>query len=262
MRTPSKTLPNVGAVYRITNTENGAIYIGLTRQKRLCDRWAQHLQSAEKLRSTNKLANAIRKYGRGAFVMEHIASPLRTEWLGELESLLIQQHQSTQRNAGYNLSLGGESHKLRRLSEEGKANLRIARNKPEAKARNSKAQKLLTQSDEWRAHQARMVDAARRAKDKLSESRKAYASSEQGRAQVVDAARKGAQANKLASGKALWADGVLYASVADAAAAHLIERAAVRWRVKSQRFDGWRWADDDKNNPAANDGAAGELLRA
>lgn len=234
----SKKLSKVGVVYRITNLVNGRRYIGLTRQLRLCERWSQHCQAADSGK-TGLLANAIRKHGRDAFLMEPVASPINAESLGALEALLIEQESAHYTRGGYNLTLGGEREYSRRLSKAGRQSLIIASRNPLVRQSISAGQIARTQKDGWAEHHALMVDRARQAKDKLSESRKAYASTLFGAAQIREASLLGNQASREKFSKPVYVDGVMYPSVRAAAEAHNIERGAVRYRIKSPGFPGW-----------------------
>lgn len=89
--------------YRITCIPTGRVYVGITSQG-LRRRWNQHLSASKK--GSTKLSRAIRKYGKGAFVMEQIASSWSYEHLLEFESLLISQWDSA--GNGLNCTLGGE----------------------------------------------------------------------------------------------------------------------------------------------------------
>jgi group I intron endonuclease len=229
--------PKFGSVYMITCEVNGKRYIGLTRSY-VSNRWHQHKVGARQGK-TGALYAAMRKHGEEAFRIDHIASALAPHYLGELERLLIAQHGTF--GNGYNLSEGGERDFCKRISQEGIERIREARNKPEALAENRRRNVARMATPEGKAHQARMVDAARAASAKLSEARRKYAGTKKGAAQLAAAAAAGARRKAELSSKALIAGGRRFVSVREAAEAFGIERAAVRWRIKSARFD-WSWA--------------------
>src|SRR5882762_7150803 len=89
--------------YAIRRRESGKTYIGITT-KPLRHRWAKLLEAASGGRST-RIADAIRKHGPSAFIVEHIASANGLEDLSALEILLIAQEDSYRR--GYNATTGG-----------------------------------------------------------------------------------------------------------------------------------------------------------
>lgn len=98
----------MGYIYKITNTENGKIYIGQTR-KSVQKRWTHHVTCAKN--TSNKdynipFHNAIRKYGRDAFRVDTIEE-CDNSLLNDREIHWIAQLKSHDREKGYNLSLGG-----------------------------------------------------------------------------------------------------------------------------------------------------------
>jgi group I intron endonuclease len=93
-------------IYKLTNTVNGKIYIGLTTQS-LSDRMCGHRRAARK-GSPQLIARAIRKYGFEAFTVEEIATASSLEELRFLEVFYIAESRSAERSRGYNRSLGGE----------------------------------------------------------------------------------------------------------------------------------------------------------
>jgi len=97
--------------------QNELKYIGLTKHRLLCIRWAQHVHAARSGKQT-PISHAIRKYGVDEFRIEPLYSPLSKEAMYDGEKLLIAQH-DTIRN-GYNCSPGGESgeHRNRRVGAE------------------------------------------------------------------------------------------------------------------------------------------------
>jgi group I intron endonuclease len=95
-------------IYKITNTVNGKIYIGQTRNS-IQTRWLQHV--AESKRSTSALASAIKKYGRDSFKIEELETCTSLEELNTLEKTLIREYESLSPK-GYNLREGGDQPRL------------------------------------------------------------------------------------------------------------------------------------------------------
>ena len=109
-------------VYRITNSINGKIYIGITTNT-LAVRRRGHKASSKSSRYKNiHLYNSIRKYGFDNFIFEEIACCKTLEDLNQTEIDLIKFYNSTNPEAGYNLSSGGfvnmPTEKSRKLSSE------------------------------------------------------------------------------------------------------------------------------------------------
>ena len=228
-----------GSVYKITNSVNGKVYIGLTTSY-VSDRWYQHKRAVSQ-GCNSALYSAIRKYGIDKFSIETIAAPIDVRHLPELETLLIKQYGSYGL-AGYNMSYGGENGIGRTLTESGKASIKAARNTPDALAGNSIRNKLRMSTVSGKAHQTRMVEAARNAKDNQIAGRKAYAATDAGKAQLLESARKGAARKAELSGKKVAVGSIVFKSVKEAADDHGIERGAVRYRIKSDNFHEWQWA--------------------
>lgn len=95
-----------GVIYLVTNTVTGKVYIGQTTRS-IEQRWGQHCYYAD----SRRLGPSIRKHGKDAFVVEKIAEARSKQELDDLEIFHIQRLDSTNRNVGYNLALGGGSGK-------------------------------------------------------------------------------------------------------------------------------------------------------
>lgn len=91
-------------VYKITNTINTKVYIGITDN--LEQRWQQHKKDA-KSKLSRPLYRAMKKYGIDNFTITPICSTLTREDLGTVEQQLIAEHNTMTPN-GYNLTSGGE----------------------------------------------------------------------------------------------------------------------------------------------------------
>lgn len=231
-------LPIYGSIYRITSLSNKKVYIGLTRDY-VSNRWYQHKQAAI-LNKSSALYQAIRKHGAENFICEQIACAIDANSLSDLETILIRQYEAYGQN-GYNMSLGGESGFKRSYTEEGLARIRARSVRPDVVANNSNRNKKRMQTCEGKRHQARMVEAAKLSRDKLSKARKKYANTEDGRKQIIEASKMGAAKRAESSGKPVNVGGLIFRSVQEVANEFKIERAAVRYRIKSARFNDWRW---------------------
>lgn len=91
--------------YLVTCVISDKQYIGITT-KGVKHRWQEHLDVSGR-GASGLLHKAIRKYGREAFLVCHIASSEDRKSLGQLECQLILQY-GTLVPSGYNLTLGGE----------------------------------------------------------------------------------------------------------------------------------------------------------
>lgn len=91
-----------GVIYKITNSQNGMIYIGQTKMQ-VRDRWRLH---CSKNSTCSLLHKAIEEYGKEAFKIEVIDSGESREELNQKEKYWIEKEQSISPN-GYNLDKGG-----------------------------------------------------------------------------------------------------------------------------------------------------------
>jgi group I intron endonuclease len=87
-------------IYRLTNTTNGKIYVGLTT-KSLKRRWSSHCSAARRGVET-LLYRAIRKYGESAFTRDVIEETTK-QTIHERE-----QHWISVLRPAYNMTKGGE----------------------------------------------------------------------------------------------------------------------------------------------------------
>lgn len=102
-------------IYSITNTANGKVYIGQTRQG-LARRKGEHIHRFNLGERDHKLYRAMRKYGIDKFRFEVVKYASKVEDLDELEMRFIAEFNSFQR--GYNMTCGGDS-----ISDETRAKL-------------------------------------------------------------------------------------------------------------------------------------------
>jgi hypothetical protein len=103
---------NKGIIYCATSP-NGKKYIGLST-KTLDQRKSQHLSTLLKERRNIYFYNALRKHGFDNFrwiLLDEISSESKNDLVGELkilESLYISKYNTSNKNFGYNLTLGGD----------------------------------------------------------------------------------------------------------------------------------------------------------
>ena len=98
----------MGYIYKVTNKANGKVYIGKTTIE-VQQRWNAHISNSfnQKSKERNfKFHNAIRKYGRDAFVVETIDDVEGDEETALREQYWIEFYDSIR--TGYNTTLGGE----------------------------------------------------------------------------------------------------------------------------------------------------------
>lgn len=108
-------------VYCHTNKSNNKKYFGITKQ-RPKDRW----DSGHGYRSNRYFWSAIKKYGWDNFEHEIIAENLTEQEAKDMEIQLISDHNTTNREIGYNITLGGESGNGIILSQEARQKISIA----------------------------------------------------------------------------------------------------------------------------------------
>jgi len=111
-------------VYKLTNKQNGKIYIGITNQG-VATRWCKHCSDARS-NSPFPLHNAIRKYGKENFQIEiiEVIKNKDYDYLKERECFWIKEFDSYNRKLGYNLTLGGDGTFGRFHSEKTKEKIR------------------------------------------------------------------------------------------------------------------------------------------
>lgn len=91
-------------IYKITNTVNGMMYIGKTKQS-LQARWRQHCYQSNTKYMCFKLQTAIKEYGADRFRIEQIDSAETNQEANEKEVYWIQHFKAIEN--GYNFSRGG-----------------------------------------------------------------------------------------------------------------------------------------------------------
>lgn len=92
-------------IYKITNHINSKIYIGKTIN--IEKRWYKHKYLAEKSKINRHLYNSMRKHGINNFLISVIEECL-DDIANEREKYWIKTLNSTDRNIGYNSTIGGD----------------------------------------------------------------------------------------------------------------------------------------------------------
>lgn len=114
-------------IYKLTNTLNNKIYIGLTTET-ISERCRKRIAEAKYRNSRNSyILNAIRKHGSAIFKVEQIDTASSLEELQQKEIYYIQLYNSTDRKIGYNLTKGGEGSLGLKMSDETKEKIRQKR---------------------------------------------------------------------------------------------------------------------------------------
>ena len=96
----------MGIIYKVTNQENGKIYIGQTIQT-LNERKNKHYYKARQEEYTTHFINALRKYPEEVFIWEIIDEAETQEALDEKEKYWIAYYNSVEE--GYNTKDGGQA---------------------------------------------------------------------------------------------------------------------------------------------------------
>jgi len=97
-------------IYKITNLINGKIYIGQSVNPQ--GRWCRHKSDAKLGKNKKHFANAIRKYGVYNFIFEIIVQAKSLEDIDQAEIDCIKQYKASDKNYGYNISLGGNGKRI------------------------------------------------------------------------------------------------------------------------------------------------------
>lgn len=119
-----------GVIYKITNTVNGKVYIGQTKEyygeKKVGieGRFKNHIKDASYNRKYGcvRLCNAIRKHGSDKFIIEKIVN-CKIDERDDLEIKYIAQYKSVDPEFGYNISKGGKGRSVVEVSEEARLNI-------------------------------------------------------------------------------------------------------------------------------------------
>lgn len=99
----------MGFIYKITNKENGKIYIGQTTRN-VQIRWKEHIRRSRQLNTIHSyypLYRAMRLHGIDSFSIETIEE-CDNALLNAQEEFWISYYKSYDRNIGYNMTMGGD----------------------------------------------------------------------------------------------------------------------------------------------------------
>lgn len=98
----------MGCVYKLTNLQNGLLYIGLTT-KTLDERWRDHLKNS-KHGCEHLISIALREFGEAAFTRDVLVECDDVEQLRELEREFIKKFDTNVScgGVGYNSTAGGQ----------------------------------------------------------------------------------------------------------------------------------------------------------
>ena len=94
-------------LYTITDTLNSKVYVGQTVRPQ--KRWSQHKTYAKRNKPVQYIHRAMAKYGVDNFVFEIIVTCKSVDDANELETALIKQYDSRNKERGYNIAPGGET---------------------------------------------------------------------------------------------------------------------------------------------------------
>jgi len=147
-------------VYKITNLENGKVYIGKTK-RRIDERFKTHCRNARR-KSNMPICKAIRKYGSEKFRIECLGYCLSNKTANMVEQELIQYWKK--RSKSYNATVGGDGisgyrftkEQRRRLSESmigrkmtwsKKIHLTIQKSRDEWKRKISEGMQKMTEEE-------------------------------------------------------------------------------------------------------------------
>jgi group I intron endonuclease len=92
-------------LYIIRNVLNNKVYVGQTTN--LKRRWQAHRSYSKQKIPTQYIHRAMNKYGIDNFIQEHVASCRTQEDADVIETFLINQYDSRNKENGYNLAPGG-----------------------------------------------------------------------------------------------------------------------------------------------------------
>jgi hypothetical protein len=126
-------------IYKITNSENGKIYVGKTKKwygvKKfgIEGRFKKHVYDSENNKKgigCPMLGNAIKKYGKEKFKIEQLEE-IDAEHVDEKEEYYIKLYDSTHKDIGYNIALGGKGRKVVHVDEHIREKISKAQTKSE-----------------------------------------------------------------------------------------------------------------------------------
>lgn len=167
---------------------NGKKYYGITGQKYVKQRWKR----GKAYKSNQYFTNAIEKYGWDN--IEHIViyDDLTESEAKELEQCYIQWYDTTNRNYGYNITLGGESASGYTHTEEARKKISEA---GKGRQMSEEARQKISESRLGEKHHNFGKHVSEETRKKMSEAHKGRIASEETR-QKLSKARKGLMAGE------------------------------------------------------------------
>ena len=164
-------------IYKITDTLNNKIYIGQTGKPDY--RWYQHRSYAKGDKPQQYIHRAMAKYGIDNFTFDIIATCQSQENVDEVESILIQQYNSQDKQFGYNIKSGGNNAPH---AEETKEKQRQATIKQIAEKGHPAAGRIVSQETRDLIRKIRLenpVEYTEEVRQRMSESHKGVKQSEE-----------------------------------------------------------------------------------
>ena len=159
-------------VYKHTNLTNGKVYIGITK-----NRPEQRWHRGSNYPGNRYFTDSIKKYGWEGFSHEVLYEGLTEKEASELERKLIAEYDSTNREKGYNIALGGYGRES--ISDETREKLRKAqlgeKNHNYGKPKSEEVKRKLSESNKryWTEHpRPKGIPRSEETKRKMSESNK------------------------------------------------------------------------------------------
>lgn len=186
-------------LYRIMNTLNDKIYIGQSNNPEY--RWKQHKYDSRRENPVQYVHRAMAKYGIKNFTFEVIATCKTQEDTDEIESLLIIQYNSRNKECGYNLMVGG-SHGGH--SEETKQKMREATLQQIAEKGHPATGRIVSEEEKVLHRKARLenpLEYTEELRQKMSEAHLGIKDSEE------------TKQRKSESAEAAWAKRISYDSI-------------------------------------------------
>ena len=175
-------------LYRITNQLDGKVYIGQTNKPDY--RWYQHRSYAKSEKPQQYIHRAMAKHGIENFVFDVIATCKTPEDTNEIESLIITQYNSRNKDHGYNLMVGG-SHGGH--SEETKEKMRQATMQQIAEKGHPAAGRIVSEEEKERHRKARLenpIEYTPEIRQRMSEAHLGIKDSEETKAKKSESAKE------------------------------------------------------------------------
>lgn len=110
-----------GIIYRITNVDNGKVYIGQSRHP--LEKVQRRYQKEIRYKRQRPITRALAKYGFASFVFDVVENAVPLDELDARESYWIAHFKAQDSLTGYNLATGGRGTNGYQWTEEAKARL-------------------------------------------------------------------------------------------------------------------------------------------